>query len=157
MQATVLAAENEICARSWKLSALFCIAEHPNIYDSSMQLLPDCVRGLLLKRFQHMRNKDNTMKGVNLLSFIIPRTVQNRHELPVLVILHGSHVLGLSTVEALLNSHWRHCNVYAVGFRTGQRLCRCFDASHLYRLSTFEFETQRPGIPGCGCEFVDAG
>jgi hypothetical protein len=50
-----------------------------------------------------MRNKDNTMKGVNLLSFIMPRTVQNRHELPVLVILHGFHVLGLSTVEALLN------------------------------------------------------
>jgi hypothetical protein len=50
-----------------------------------------------------MRNKENTMKSVNLLSFIMPRTVQNRHELPVLVILHGSHVLGLSTVEALLN------------------------------------------------------
>jgi hypothetical protein len=31
------------------------------------------------------------------------RTPKNRHELPVLVILHGSHVLGLSTVEELLN------------------------------------------------------
>jgi hypothetical protein len=80
MQATVLAAENEICARAWKLSALFCIAEHPNIYDSSMQLLPDYVRGLLLKQFKHMRNKENSMKSVNLLSFIMPRTVQNRHD-----------------------------------------------------------------------------
>jgi hypothetical protein len=114
MQATVLAAENEICARAWKLSALFCVTEHPNIYDSRMQLLPEYEHGLLLNRFQHMRKKRESheerkfafiyfLSFINLLSFIMPRTVQNRHELPVLVILHGSHVLGLSTVEALLN------------------------------------------------------
>jgi hypothetical protein len=99
----MLAAENEISARAWKLSALFYVAEHPNIYDSRMHLLPEYVRGLLLNRFQHMRKKEKTMIGVNLLSFIMPRTVQNRHKVQVLVILHGSHVLGLSTVEALLN------------------------------------------------------
>ena len=55
MQATVLAAENEICARAWKLSALFCVAEHPNIYDSRLHLLPEYVRGLLLNRLKHMR------------------------------------------------------------------------------------------------------
>ena len=99
----MLAAENEISARAWKLSALFCVAEHPNIYDSRLHLLPEYVRGLLLNRLQHMREKEKTMKGVNLLSFIMPRTVQNRHEVQVFVILHGSHVLGLSTVKALLN------------------------------------------------------
>ena len=146
MQATVLAAENEICARAWKLSALFCIAEHPNIYDSSMQLLPDYVRGLLLKQFQHMRNKENTMKSVNLLSFIMPRTVQNRHEVQVFVILHGSHVLGLSTVEALLNR--------TIGVTV---TCRPLDfGPGKDYADTFEFETHRLGIPGCGCEFVDA-
>ena len=99
----MLAAENEIRARAWKLSVLFCVTEHPNIYDSRMHLLPEYVRGLLLNRFQHMRKKVKTMMGVNLLSFIIPRKVQSRHEVQVLVILHGSHVPGLSTVVALLN------------------------------------------------------
>jgi hypothetical protein len=68
MQATVLAAENEICDRAWKLSALFCIAEHPNIYDSSMQLLPDYVRGLLRKQFQHMRPRFQNLQCAGQLS-----------------------------------------------------------------------------------------
>ena len=104
MQTTVLAAEIEICARAWKLSAQFSMDAHPNIYDSCMRFLPEYVRGLLLKRFQYMRNTVKTMRSINFLSFIMPRTVQNRREVPVLVIMHGSHALGLSTVEALLNS-----------------------------------------------------
>ena len=103
-QDTVMqAAENETCARAWKLSALFSMDAHPDIYDSRMQMLPEYVRGLLLNLFQSMRNKEKTMRSVSLLSFIMPRAVQNRRDVPVIVILHATHVLGQSTVEALLN------------------------------------------------------
>ena len=104
MQNTMMAAANEISARAWKLSALFCITEHPNIYDSRMQSLPEYVRGLLLDRLQYMRKNLNTMHSLHLISFIMPRAVKDRHDVPVIIILHGStHVLGLSTVEALLS------------------------------------------------------
>ena len=59
--AVMQAAEEETCARAWKLSALFSMDAHPKIYDSRMQLLPEYVRGLLLNRFQHMRKKEKTM------------------------------------------------------------------------------------------------
>ncbi len=103
MQNTMIASENEIRARAWKLSALFSMDAHPKIYDSCKQLLPEYVRGLLLNLFQSMRDKEKTMMSINLLSFIMPRPVQNRREVPVIVILHGTQVLRLSPFRALLN------------------------------------------------------
>jgi hypothetical protein len=56
---------------------------HPKLYDSRMQLLPEYVGG-------YCTVLSNPMKSINLLPFIMPRTVENRSEVPVIVILHGT-------------------------------------------------------------------
>jgi hypothetical protein len=109
IQTTMFAAENNIRARAWKLSALLCISTHPKFFNSRMQLLPEYVLGLLLERFHYMREKKTSVQSLNFLSFIMLRAVQDR-QVPVIVILHGSHVFGLSTVEAQPYC-WGHSNV----------------------------------------------
>jgi hypothetical protein len=61
------------------------------------------VRDLLLARFKWIREQSNTMLSINILRFIMPRDAHSGDTEPVIVILHGSHVLQQSTIEALIN------------------------------------------------------
>jgi hypothetical protein len=103
MQTTLSAAKNEICARACKIAAQFSIATHLNLYDSNMRFLSEYVRDLLLKRLKYIRETENTMPSINLLSFMMPRTVQHRRDASVYVIQHSSHVLGVASVQSLFN------------------------------------------------------
>ena len=109
MSASLLAHDsiNKTCARAWKITAHLCSAAHPRIHNSSALLLPDLsaeyVRDLLLARLQWMREQMHTMRSINLFTFIVPRDARSGDTVPVIVILHGSHVLQQSTIEALLN------------------------------------------------------
>jgi hypothetical protein len=47
--------------------------------------------------------QSNTMLSINLFTFVMPRDARSGDTVPVIVILHGSHVLQQSTIEALLN------------------------------------------------------
>jgi hypothetical protein len=109
MQYTMVTAENEICARIRKRPA---ISVFQNIQTSMIPTHTSCPRlytWLLLDEPRpipiHSQKKINTMKSISFLSFVMPRTVEHpiRHEVPEIVVLHDSHVLGVSTVEALLN------------------------------------------------------
>ncbi len=133
-----------ICACAWTLSALFSIAEHPHTYDSNMHFFPDYARVLVLDLFQTKIKKKNTMTCVNFLVFIMPRKVEHRHEVPVIVVLHGTHFLSLSTVEVLLN--WMNGSVmYVLEIQTGHRIFRCYNAYHFYCISVSElFERHIP-------------
>jgi hypothetical protein len=87
-------------AHEWKIAAYFSMATHFNLYDSNMRFLSENVRDLLLKRLTYMRETENTMHSINLLSSIMmPRTVQNRRDASVYVLcsIPVQHV-------------WRHCN-----------------------------------------------
>jgi hypothetical protein len=92
---------SEICARAWKLTAQFCVDTHPRIYDPTEPInRGNYVHGFLLARFQRMRDR---MSSINLFSFVMPRVIRTDRIVPVIIILHGSHVLRQSTIEALLN------------------------------------------------------
>ncbi len=93
----VLAAENEISACAWKLSAF---AEHRNIYDSLAFVAQRCTWFIAQPIPTHARKRGN--HEARKFAFIY-YAKENRHEVQVFVILHGFHVLGLSTVKALLN------------------------------------------------------
>jgi hypothetical protein len=47
--------------------------------------------------------QSNTMLSINLFTFVMPRDARSGDTVPVIVILHGSHVLQQSSIEALLN------------------------------------------------------
>ncbi len=79
--------KNEICARAWTPSALFCMHAHLNIYDSCMMLLREYLWFLhdalawicmwpLLKQFQYMHSA-STLKSIKFFSFIMPRNAQD--------------------------------------------------------------------------------
>jgi hypothetical protein len=102
-QTTPSAANNETCARAWKIAAQFSISTQFNIYDSNLRFVSEYVRDLLLKRLKYMRASENSMHSINLLSFMMLRTVQPRREASVYVILHSSHVLGVASVQSLFN------------------------------------------------------
>ena len=92
---------SEICARAWKLTAQFCVDAHPRIYDPTEPInRGNYVHDFLLARFQRMRDR---MSSINLFSFVMPRVIRTDRIVPVIIILHGSHVLRQSTIEALLN------------------------------------------------------
>ena len=89
--------ENELRARSWHLSAHFCLESHP----TSDHI--DYVRGRMSSCLPHMQKNTKSMLSLQLLSFIIPRRIFDPQNVPVFVILHCWSRVGFSTVEALLN------------------------------------------------------
>ncbi len=86
-----------------KNSVLFCMHAHTNIYFFRMHFLHEYVQGLLLNWFQYIHKKANSMQSIKLSPFITPSSIWDRREAQVLVILHGPHVLELSTVEELFD------------------------------------------------------
>jgi len=89
--------ENEVRARSWHLSAQFCLESSP----ASNHI--EYVRGRISACLQNMREKSKSMQSLQLLSFITPRRVLDRRNVPVFVILHCWRTIGFSTVAALLS------------------------------------------------------
>ena len=90
--------ENEQHARSWQLAAQIVswdVAGHN-------KLSPEYVCQQFDLCLPSIQKNNNSLKSLQLLSFILPKNVLGRREVQVIFILHCWRPIGLSTAKALL-------------------------------------------------------
>ena len=90
--------EKEQRARSWQLAARFVTWEEAG----HNKLSPEFISRQLNLSLPNIQRNEKSLKSLELLSFIMPRNVLVRQEVPAIFILHCSHTIGLSTAKGLL-------------------------------------------------------
>ena len=93
-----------IQARAWILDAIIDINLHPLLVNKNSDKTE--ISQEYIRKFFESCNSwiAKTMKGLNLLSFSMPKdrsSLRCMNEVPVVGILHGSHAVSLQTVQAM--------------------------------------------------------
>ena len=93
-----------IQARAWILDAIIDITLHPLLVNKNSDKTE--ISQEYIRKFFESCNSwiAKTMKGLNLLSFSMPKdrsSLRCMNEVPVVGILHGSHAVSLQTVQAM--------------------------------------------------------
>ena len=104
MQATEAAIPFHICARAWKAYARFSLAVHEHLTDSLVTKFSHTYKGSITEQLAlNMQKNKEGMGSLDLITFVIPRTVGCGKEAPVVCILHGSHMMQMKSVEWLFH------------------------------------------------------
>ena len=107
MTASFAAAGVRIRARAWVLDAVLDVHSHPLLVNPSSderEISHEYVKKMFESCDSYRANKLNTMRGLDLISFSMPKhssSLLNKSAVPVTVILHGTHEIGLHTVQAM--------------------------------------------------------
>ena len=116
MQTANCSTDNRRSSRTWKITAHFSPSVHVPIYDSSLQYSQQYIRDFLKSRLQqvevvqHMQKTENNMHSITFLSFAYPRHFRGNAEVPVIVFMHFSKLVGFPsrTPRALLPVPGQH-------------------------------------------------
>ena len=91
-----------IRARAWMLDAVLDIYSHPQLVNTNRdEISHEYVKSMFESCESYLAY---TMKGLNLISFSMPKhqsTLMSKAVVPVAAILHGTHEISLHTVQAM--------------------------------------------------------
>jgi hypothetical protein len=89
------------------LDAVLDVDSHPHLVNANnheTEISHEYVKRIFQRCDLHRANTLNTMKGLDLISFSVPKhrsSLLNRNAVPVTAILHGTHEISLHTVQAM--------------------------------------------------------
>ena len=91
-----------ICARAWLLDTVIAVDSHPHLVNTnSGEISHACVRNIFESRKTLI---EYTWKGVDFISFSIPRNMENlrpRNAVPMVAIIHGTRDISQHTVQSM--------------------------------------------------------